>query len=98
MIIVILTPQSILFHQLDQMIRIFYDFIFFSLSYSNIFKKILVLCLFDYKSPLVQSEDDASLSGVPVTALFFDIDLRLLISGDQSGMVKCSRFENFGKL
>ncbi|KAF4364715.1 hypothetical protein G4B88_028638 [Cannabis sativa] len=35
-----------------------------------------------------QSEDDSSLSGIPITALFFDGDSRLLVSGDQSGMVR----------
>lgn len=36
-----------------------------------------------------QSEDDFSLSGIALTALYFHTDSRLLISGDQSGMVKC---------
>ncbi|PON82737.1 Guanine nucleotide-binding protein, beta subunit [Trema orientale] len=35
-----------------------------------------------------QSEDDSSLSGIAVTALFFDGNSRLLISGDHSGMVR----------
>lgn len=35
-----------------------------------------------------QSEDDGSLSGVPLTALYFDSNSRLLISGDKVGMVK----------
>ncbi|CAI0421744.1 unnamed protein product [Linum tenue] len=35
-----------------------------------------------------QSEDDLSSSGIPVTALYFDGDSRLLISGDQSGIVR----------
>ncbi|OVA00628.1 WD40 repeat [Macleaya cordata] len=34
-----------------------------------------------------QSEDDHSVSGIPVTALYIDISSRLLVSGDQSGMV-----------
>ncbi|KAH7849902.1 hypothetical protein Vadar_024735 [Vaccinium darrowii] len=35
-----------------------------------------------------QSEVDFSLSGVALTALYFDCNCRLLISGDQSGMVR----------
>ncbi|KAJ8625653.1 hypothetical protein MRB53_034183 [Persea americana] len=35
-----------------------------------------------------QSEDSHSLSGIPVTALYFDSTSRLLVSGDQSGMVR----------
>ncbi|XP_062102768.1 uncharacterized protein LOC133812938 isoform X2 [Humulus lupulus] len=35
-----------------------------------------------------QSEEDSSLSGIAVTALFFDGNSRLLVSGDQSGMVR----------
>ncbi|CAN6541397.1 unnamed protein product [Malus baccata var. baccata] len=35
-----------------------------------------------------QSEDDLSLSGIPLTALFFDLNSRLLVSGDQSGTVR----------
>ncbi|KAI5683958.1 hypothetical protein M9H77_05186 [Catharanthus roseus] len=44
-----------------------------------------------------QSEDDASLSGVPVTALYCSSDLQILISGDQSGMIRIYKFkpENF---
>lgn len=36
----------------------------------------------------VQSEDDFSLSGIPVTALQFDGSSPILVSGDHSGMVK----------
>ncbi|XAR58059.1 hypothetical protein NMG60_11026416 [Bertholletia excelsa] len=35
-----------------------------------------------------ETQDDFSLSGVPVTAIYFDINLRLLISGDHSGTVR----------
>lgn len=35
----------------------------------------------------IQSEDDTSLSGIAVTALFFDRKAQLLVSGDQSGTV-----------
>ncbi|KAK9285876.1 hypothetical protein L1049_025077 [Liquidambar formosana] len=35
-----------------------------------------------------QSEDDFSLSGIAVTALYYDGNSRLLVSGDQSGMVR----------
>ncbi|GFZ09459.1 transducin/WD40 repeat-like superfamily protein [Actinidia rufa] len=35
-----------------------------------------------------QSEGDFSLSGVVLTALYFDCNSRLLISGDQSGMIR----------
>lgn len=37
---------------------------------------------------LMQSENDQSLSGVPLTELYFDIKSLLLVSGDQSGMVR----------
>ena len=37
---------------------------------------------------LMQSEDDFSLSGIALTALYFDGNSRVLISGDQSGTVK----------
>ncbi|XP_068640858.1 uncharacterized protein [Aristolochia californica] len=40
-----------------------------------------------------QSQDDHSLSGVPVTALFFDISSRVLVSGDQHGMVRIFTFK-----
>ncbi|KAI5438541.1 hypothetical protein KIW84_024323, partial [Lathyrus oleraceus] len=40
-----------------------------------------------------QSENDHSLSGVPLTELYFDIDSLLLISGDQSGLVRIFRFK-----
>ena len=36
---------------------------------------------------LMQSENDFSLSGMPLTALYFDSNSPLLVSGDQSGMV-----------
>uniref|UniRef100_A0A5B7B5H0 Lethal giant larvae (Lgl)-like C-terminal domain-containing protein n=2 Tax=Davidia involucrata TaxID=16924 RepID=A0A5B7B5H0_DAVIN len=35
-----------------------------------------------------QSEDDLSLSGIALTALYFDGNSQLLVSGDQSGMVR----------
>lgn len=37
---------------------------------------------------LMQSENDHSSSGVPLTELYFDIKSLLLVSGDQSGMVR----------
>lgn len=40
-----------------------------------------------------QSEDDLSLNGIPVTALFFNENSRLLVSGDQSGMVRIFRLK-----
>ncbi|XP_039061499.1 uncharacterized protein LOC120205741 [Hibiscus syriacus] len=40
-----------------------------------------------------QSEDDFSLSGIPLTALYFDGNSRILISGDQSGMVRIFKFK-----
>ncbi|KAK2427188.1 Transducin/WD40 repeat superfamily protein [Trifolium repens] len=40
-----------------------------------------------------QSENDHSLSGVPLTELYFDINTPLLVSGDQSGMVRIFRFK-----
>ncbi|CAL9027362.1 unnamed protein product [Prunus brigantina] len=40
-----------------------------------------------------QSEDDLSLSGIPVTALFFNANSRLLVSGDQSGIVRIFRLK-----
>ncbi|XP_021804576.1 uncharacterized protein LOC110748909 [Prunus avium] len=40
-----------------------------------------------------QSEDDLSLSGIPVTALFFDANSLLIVSGDQSGMVRIFRLK-----
>ncbi|KAF1874946.1 hypothetical protein Lal_00007562 [Lupinus albus] len=40
-----------------------------------------------------QSENDFSLSGIPLTALYFDIDSSLLVSGDQSGTVRIFRFK-----
>ncbi|KAL2966239.1 hypothetical protein AAZX31_16G104900 [Glycine max] len=40
-----------------------------------------------------QSENDCSLSGIPLTALYFDSNSPLLVSGDQSGMVCVFRFK-----
>ncbi|BAT99874.1 hypothetical protein VIGAN_10141300 [Vigna angularis var. angularis] len=40
-----------------------------------------------------QAENDVSLSGVPLTELYFDSNSPLLISGDQSGMVRIYRFK-----
>ncbi|XWS42234.1 hypothetical protein CRYUN_Cryun17cG0150600 [Craigia yunnanensis] len=40
-----------------------------------------------------QSEDDFSLSGVALTALYFDGNSRVLISGDQSGTVRIFKFK-----
>ncbi|OAY57661.1 uncharacterized protein LOC110609749 isoform X2 [Manihot esculenta] len=40
-----------------------------------------------------QSEDDFSLSGIAITALYFDGNSRILISGDQSGMVRIFKFK-----
>ncbi|PNY10204.1 syntaxin-binding protein 5-like, partial [Trifolium pratense] len=40
-----------------------------------------------------ESENDHSLSGVPLTELYFDINTPLLVSGDQSGMVRIFRFK-----
>ncbi|EEF40708.1 conserved hypothetical protein [Ricinus communis] len=40
-----------------------------------------------------QSEDDISLSGIALTALDFDGNSRLLVSGDQSGMVRIFKFK-----
>lgn len=45
----------------------------------------------------MQSEDDLSLSGIPVTALFFNANSRLLVSGDQSGMVS-TMLDGLGEL
>ncbi|XP_061997869.1 uncharacterized protein LOC133715398 [Rosa rugosa] len=55
----------------------------------------------DLSSPLLvpilslkqQSEEDLSLSGIALTALFFDGNSRLLVSGDQSGTVRIFRFK-----
>ncbi|PIA46731.1 hypothetical protein AQUCO_01500343v1 [Aquilegia coerulea] len=41
-----------------------------------------------------QSEDDHSLSGIPVTALYFDITSRNFVCGDQSGMVRIFKFKS----
>ncbi|XP_027348737.1 uncharacterized protein LOC113860236 [Abrus precatorius] len=40
-----------------------------------------------------QSENDFSLSGIPLSALYFDSNTPLLVSGDQSGMVRIFRFK-----
>ncbi|WCJ32824.1 Transducin/WD40 repeat-like superfamily protein [Euphorbia peplus] len=40
-----------------------------------------------------QSEDDFSLSGIALTALYFDGNSRILISGDHSGMVRIFNFK-----
>ncbi|XP_047178116.1 uncharacterized protein LOC124845114 [Vigna umbellata] len=40
-----------------------------------------------------QSENDCSLSGIPLTALYFDSNTPLLASGDQSGMICIFRFK-----
>ncbi|KAK7309410.1 hypothetical protein RJT34_06115 [Clitoria ternatea] len=40
-----------------------------------------------------QSENDFSLSGIPLTELHFDSNIPLLVSGDQSGMVRIYRFK-----
>lgn len=39
-----------------------------------------------------QSEDDFSISGIPVTALHFDGSSHILVSGDHSGMVRVFKF------
>lgn len=49
----------------------------------------LLYLLYLIKEIFVQSEDDFSLSGIAITALYFDGNSRILISGDQSGMVRC---------
>ncbi|KAK4261998.1 hypothetical protein QN277_027615 [Acacia crassicarpa] len=40
-----------------------------------------------------QSEQEFSTSGIPLTALYFDTNTPLLVSGDQSGMVRIFRFK-----
>ncbi|KAJ1413328.1 WD40/YVTN repeat-like-containing domain superfamily [Sesbania bispinosa] len=40
-----------------------------------------------------QSENDFSLSGIPLTTLYFDSNSPLLVSGDQSGTVRIFRFK-----
>lgn len=76
-------------------------------SFSN-FKNIYItghsngaINFWDASSPLMvpilslnqQSEDEQSLSGVPLTALSYDMEARLLISGDQSGTVRIFKFK-----
>ncbi|KAI3519094.1 hypothetical protein L1887_08115 [Cichorium endivia] len=76
-------------------------------SFSN-FKNIYItghsnggINFWDASSPLLipivsfnqQSEDDQSLSGVPLTTLCYDMEARLLISGDQSGTVRIFKFK-----
>lgn len=60
-----------------------------------------LLCLLALLWPIslnkMQSEDDLSLSGIPLTALFFNLNSRLLVSGDQSGTVS-TIFDSFGEL
>ncbi|KAL2522035.1 Transducin/WD40 repeat-like superfamily protein [Forsythia ovata] len=41
-----------------------------------------------------QSDNDFSLTGVPLTALYHAYDSRILISGDQSGMVRIYEFKS----
>lgn len=41
-----------------------------------------------------QSENDFSLSGIPLTALYFDGKSHVLVSGDQSGMVRIFKFKS----
>ncbi|KAK3224305.1 hypothetical protein Dsin_011330 [Dipteronia sinensis] len=41
-----------------------------------------------------QSENDFSLSGIPLTALYFDGKSRVLVSGDQSGTVRIFKFKS----
>lgn len=41
-----------------------------------------------------QSDNDFSLTGVPLTALYFAYDSRILISGDQSGMVRIYKLKS----
>lgn len=55
------------------------------------FSVVLIVLLFSFSffSFLMQSEDDFSLSGIALTALYFDGKSQLLVSGDQSGMVNC---------
>lgn len=76
-------------------------------SFSN-FKNIYItghsngaINFWDASSPLLipivsfnqQSEDDQSVSGVPLTALCYDMEARLLISGDQNGTVRIFKFK-----
>ncbi|KAF6154361.1 hypothetical protein GIB67_026817 [Kingdonia uniflora] len=41
-----------------------------------------------------QSEEDHSINGNPVTALYFDITSRLLVTGNQAGMVRIFKFKS----
>ncbi|XP_024991055.1 uncharacterized protein LOC112525245 [Cynara cardunculus var. scolymus] len=76
-------------------------------SFSN-FKNIYItghsngaINFWDASSPLLlpivsfnqQSEDDQSVSTVPLTALCYDMEARLLISGDQNGTVRIFKFK-----
>ena len=45
----------------------------------------------------MQSENDFSLSGVALTALHFDGNYHLLVSGDHSGMVRFLSIFKFGE-
>ncbi|KAJ9540847.1 hypothetical protein OSB04_027353 [Centaurea solstitialis] len=76
-------------------------------SFSN-FKNIYItghsngaINFWDASSPLLipivsfnqQSEDEHAVSGVPLTALCYDMEARLLISGDQNGTVRIFKFK-----
>ncbi|KAF6139269.1 hypothetical protein GIB67_021479 [Kingdonia uniflora] len=41
-----------------------------------------------------QSEEDHSINGNPVTALYFDITSRVLVTGNQAGMVRIFKFKS----
>ncbi|CAA2975560.1 uncharacterized protein LOC111387404 [Olea europaea subsp. europaea] len=47
-----------------------------------------------YFDLILQSDNDFSLTGVPLTALYFAYDSRILISGDQSGMVRIYKLKS----
>ncbi|XP_060675169.1 uncharacterized protein LOC107424288 [Ziziphus jujuba] len=59
------------------------------------------ISFWDVSSPILipilslkqQSEDDFSVSGIAVTALFFDGKSRLLVTGDESGTVRIYKFK-----
>ncbi|KVI08715.1 hypothetical protein Ccrd_012912 [Cynara cardunculus var. scolymus] len=51
------------------------------------------LLFLSYSLPTMQSEDDQSVSTVPLTALCYDMEARLLISGDQNGTVRIFKFK-----
>lgn len=76
--------QIILLH-LGLVLRIWFIYFFF-FSFPNTFGTTLdSLIYFDL---ILQSDNDFSLTGVPLTALYFAYDSRILISGDQSGMAR----------